>query len=91
MHKKKIIKIKNISGNIVDIENTQYTTEDIISSVDSKFKITSGDLLIAMTGAEVAKVGIVENNSESLWLNQRVGLFKEIDEGGKLFSYVFFK
>jgi type I restriction enzyme, S subunit len=84
-----IIKIKNISGNIIDIKNTQYTSDNVISKVDKKFKIESGDLLIAMTGAEVAKIGIVETNSESLWLNQRVGLFKEIIEGGKLFSYIF--
>lgn len=84
-----IIKIKNISGNIIDIKNTQYTSDKVISKVDKKFKIESGDLLIAMTGAEVAKVGIVEKNDQSLWLNQRVGLFKETVLGGKMYSYVF--
>ena len=40
-----------------------------------------------MTGAEVAKIGIVPANSYSIWLNQRVGLFKDKIEHGSLFSY----
>lgn len=41
-----------------------------------------------MTGAEIGKMGIVENNGKSLWLNQRVGLFKEKFEGAKYLAYL---
>lgn len=51
-----IIKIKNISGNVVDIQNTDFVDSSVVSSLDKKFKIESGSLLIAMTGAEVGKL-----------------------------------
>lgn len=85
----RVIKIKNISNGIIDIKNTQYVEEDIIEEIDSKFSICSNDILIAMTGAEVAKIGIVQKTKKKLWLNQRVGLFKDRVEGGKLFGYFF--
>jgi type I restriction enzyme S subunit len=45
------------------------------------------DLLIAMTGAEVGKIGIVPYTSNTLFLNQRVGSFKEKVNFSKWFSY----
>lgn len=83
-----IIKIKNISSNVVDIINVQYIENEIAERVDSKFKVSSQDLLIAMTGAEVGKVGIVPQNDKKLWLNQRVGLFMEKVKFAKWFCYL---
>ncbi|MBF0224223.1 MAG: restriction endonuclease subunit S [Desulfobacterales bacterium] len=69
-----IIKITNISIGCINIVNTQFVDDSIVKSLDSnKFKIISGDILIAMTGAEIGKIGIVEKTKKSLWLNQRVG------------------
>lgn len=83
-----IIKIKNIANNAIDIINVQYVETDVSKKVDPKFKVRSKDLLIAMTGAEVGKVGIVPQNSKNLWLNQRVGLFKEKVKFAKWFCYL---
>lgn len=83
-----IIKIKNINGNVVDIKNTDFVDASVVSSLDKKFKIESGALLIAMTGAEVGKIGLVPLNEQNLWLNQRVGMFQEKIAYGNLFMYL---
>lgn len=83
-----IIKIKNINGNVVDIEKTDYVDKNVIERLDKKFKIESGSLLIAMTGAEVGKIGLVPLTEKNLWLNQRVGMFKEKIAYGNLFMYL---
>lgn len=83
-----IIKIKNISGNVVDIQNTDFVDAMVVSSLDEKFKIESGSLLIAMTGAEVGKIGLVPLTDKNLWLNQRVGMFKENIPFGNLYMYL---
>ncbi len=83
-----IIKIKNINGNVVDIQNTDFVDASVVSSLDKKFKIESGSLLIAMTGAEVGKIGLVPLTEKNLWLNQRVGKFKEKIAYGNHFMYL---
>lgn len=83
-----IIKIKNINGNVVDIKNTDFVDASVVSSLDKKFKIESGALLIAMTGAEVGKIGLVPLTEQNLWLNQRVGMFQEKIAYGNLFMYL---
>ena len=83
-----IIKIKNINGNVVDIKNTDFVDASVVSSLDEKFKIESGALLIAMTGAEVGKIGLVPLTEKNLWLNQRVGMFQEKIAYGNLFMYL---
>ncbi len=73
----RIIKIKNISGGIIDIENCDFVDSSIVEKIDKNFSISSGDILFAMTGAKIGKMGIIPQTDYRLWLNQRVGLFKE--------------
>ena len=87
----RVIKIKNISGDIVDITNSDFVDDESIKKLDVKFKINSGDILIAMTGAEVGKLGIVPETDQSLWLNQRVGSIKQKFEGAKYLVYLHLK
>ena len=86
----RVLKIRNISSNVVDIQKTDFISDSTASKVDSKFQVKSGDVLIAMTGAEVAKMGLVPRTSYPLWLNQRVGLFREIIPGSRVFIYCLF-
>jgi type I restriction enzyme S subunit len=83
-----IIKIKNINCNVVDIEKTDFVDANVIERLDKKFKIESGSLLIAMTGAQVGKIGLVPLTEKNIWLNQRVGMFKEKITHGNLFMYL---
>ncbi|UCG04010.1 MAG: restriction endonuclease subunit S [Candidatus Heimdallarchaeota archaeon] len=82
-----VIKIKNISENFVDIRDTQYVSREIVTKLDSKLSITSGAILIALTGANAGKMGIVPKTNRNLWLNQRVGMFKERIENGIYFIF----
>ena len=84
----RVIKIKNISGGIVDIYNSDFLLDDVAKQVDSKFNISSGDILFAMTGAEIGKMGIVPKTTQKLLLNQRVGLFKEKFKGARYLAYL---
>jgi type I restriction enzyme S subunit len=85
-----ILKIRNINGNVVDIINTQFVSNGVVQSVQDKFKVLSGHILIAMTGAEVGKTGIVPETDRSLWLNQRVGRLEPIIDNSKVFIYHMF-
>src|SRR5690606_5398355 len=71
-----VIKIKNISGNIIDIEKTDFVSDDVGLATAQRFYVLSGQVLIAMTGAEIGKLGLVPKTSKKLLLNQRVGLLK---------------
>jgi len=54
-----IIKITNISMRIIDISKSDFVDESVVKNLDKRFKIKSGDFLIAMTGAEIGKIGVV--------------------------------
>ncbi|MGI6393486.1 MAG: restriction endonuclease subunit S [bacterium] len=83
-----VIKIKNISGGMVDIQKTDFVDNSVALNVHKRFGIVSGDILIAMTGAEIGKLGIVPETEKKLWLNQRVGLIKEKFKGSKYIAYL---
>ena len=86
----RIIKIKNISGGIVNLKDSVFIDDTSIRNIDSKFIINEKDILIAMTGAEVGKIGVVQKSENKLLLNQRVGMFRQISDFGLLYSYVVF-
>lgn len=83
-----VIKIKNIANNIVDTTNVQCIPSAVANKTDDRFRVLIGDLLIAMTGAEVGKIGIVPYSEKKLWLNQRVGKFQEKVQYAKWFCYL---
>jgi type I restriction enzyme S subunit len=87
----RILKIKNISGGIVDIQTTDFVSSKTIANVDERFFINEGDVLIAMTGAKIGKMGVIPKTENPLWLNQRVGLFKEKYKGARFFAYLHLK
>lgn len=69
-----VIKIKNISNNLVSIEGSNCIAGQVAEKTNPKFQISPGSFLVAMTGAEVGKVGVVPNYGRRMWLNQRVGM-----------------
>ncbi|WP_404361398.1 restriction endonuclease subunit S [Methylotuvimicrobium sp. KM1] len=85
---KGILKIKNISGGIIDIQNTDFIDDPLSESISDRFLVKTGDILIGMTGAEIGKLGIVPKNNKVLWLNQRVGLLKEKYKGSNYLAYI---
>lgn len=69
-----IIKIKNIQAGNIDTNMCQYIDEKLAQKA-SDFKLNAGDILIAMTGAQVGKVGIMPQTKQVYYLNQRVAKF----------------
>lgn len=69
-----VIKIKNIDNNTVDIIDSDCVDDEYALEAH-KFKLNQGDLLIAMTGATLGKVGFLPHSRLDCYLNQRVGRF----------------
>ena len=82
-----VVKIKNISEETVNIKDTQFISKEIALKMDERFRVNSGAVLIALTGAYVGKIGVVPKTDKTLWLNQRVGMFKEKVEYGLFFIF----
>ena len=86
-----IMKITNISMGIIDIENSDYVDESVVKNLDHRFKTHSGDFLIAMTGAEIGKIGVVETMKKEIWVNQRVGKLDAKVPYGNIIGYLALK
>lgn len=86
-----IIKITNISMSNVDIQKSDFVDETVVKLLDNRFKIKSGDFLIAMTGAEIGKIGIVEKQKKEIWINQRVGKLEAKVRYGNIIGYLALK
>ena len=80
-----ILRISNIKSNFtVNLDGCIYYDSIKISD---NFKVKSGDIVIAMSGATTGKVGRYYGNAEC-YLNQRVGKFK-IDNSLALSDFIF--
>ena len=66
-----VVKIKNIDNNTIDFSSIDYVPpEHTLKTTD--FKLNKGDIVIAMTGATIGKIGIIPE-IKNLYTNQRVG------------------
>ena len=84
-----VIKIKNITGDgKVDIQGTQCIDEKTARNA-AKFMLHDCDLVMAMTGATVGKIGLVNTHGKSIYLNQRVAKFESEKFGGKISYFLF--
>ena len=74
--KNRVIKIKNLRSELnANVINSQFVEDEVIASLDSKFKLNTGDVTIAMTGAELGKTGFIYG-FDNYYLNQRVGVIR---------------
>lgn len=71
----KIIRITNINGRTVDIDDVKYFYKEDYKTDLEQFSIKNGDILIAMSGATTGKIGCY-NYDDISYLNQRIGKFK---------------
>jgi type I restriction enzyme S subunit len=67
-----LIRISNISGGMVDASKSKKIPRTQVPS--DEYKVTNGDILIAMSGATTGKIGRYQGDTFCL-LNQRVGKF----------------
>lgn len=70
-----IIRITNINGRNIDLQDVKYFYSDDYKLVNFlNYTIDKGDILIAMSGATTGKIGYY-NIGTKAYLNQRVGKF----------------
>jgi type I restriction enzyme S subunit len=69
-----IVRITNIDGLNVILDEVKYFSPKDYKENLSSFEVSSGDVLIAMSGATTGKVGLYKNETKC-YLNQRVGKF----------------
>lgn len=80
-----IVRIGNIQDNQVKIDYSVCYTEEFLN-MHPEFEIQGGDILIAMSGATVGKIGKYKNDKKAL-LNQRVGNFITTEKLEKGYLY----
>jgi len=87
-----VIKIKNVVPPIVDITDCERVPEEVISTIPrvERFELKEGDILIAMTGATVGKVGKFPHTYERHFLNQRVGKVYLTEMGAADYRYIYY-
>ncbi|MEH6706022.1 MAG: restriction endonuclease subunit S [Galbibacter orientalis] len=83
-----VIKIKNINNNTVSLNDSGFV-DDEVADVAKKYELFTGDVVIAMTGATVGKVGLIPKIDNRIYLNQRVGLFRPLSEENNNIALVF--
>lgn len=66
-----VVKIKNIDNNTIDFSSIDYVSPEHTLKIPD-FKLNRGDIVIAMTGATIGKIGIIPETKD-LYTNQRVG------------------
>lgn len=69
-----VIKIGSIQNNTIDPLSVEFVSEQV-KSIAKNYKVVKGDLVIAMTGATVGKIGIIPKFKDFFLINQRVGMF----------------
>ena len=77
-----LVRISNITHNTTFITDCVY----VEGITDNKFKISKGDLLIAMSGATTGKMGVYLFD-EIAYLNQRVGNIKILNKSSLFPDY----
>ena len=66
-----VVKIKDINNNTVDTSEMDCVAPERTLKIP-EFKLSKGDIVIAMTGATIGKIGLVPD-VKHLYTNQRVG------------------
>ncbi|MFI3217529.1 MAG: restriction endonuclease subunit S [Methylococcales bacterium] len=77
---------QSLTSNVIN--TSLLVAKNLSNNTPERFKVNTGDILIAMTGAEIGKLGIVPKTNKVLWLNQRVGLLREQYKGSKYLAYL---
>jgi type I restriction enzyme, S subunit len=83
-----VVKIKSIDSGIVDLDTDTFVSDEFLGT-KSNYILNEGDILIAMTGATIGKVGTVPTSTKKTLLNQRVGKFIHRDNTKNFFLNCF--
>lgn len=85
-----IIRITNVDGKTISLSDVKYFNPSDYNENTSSYKVSKGDILIAMSGATTGKIGFYSHENIA-YLNQRVGKFlpkKEVLNNRYLYHYL---
>lgn len=69
-----VIKIGSINNNTIDKNSLDFVSTDKVEKAKN-YRVQEGDIVIAMTGATIGKIGLVPKLNDTILVNQRVGMF----------------
>jgi type I restriction enzyme, S subunit len=84
-----VIKIGSISNNTIDKESLDFVSNDKVHKAKN-YIVHEGDIVIAMTGATIGKVGLVPQLGQTILVNQRVGMFDLENEPMERTPFLYF-
>ena len=70
-----VIKIGSINNSTIDFDSLAFVPQVAITNNNLSLA-EKGDIVIAMTGATIGKIGLIPDIKNNFLINQRVGLFK---------------
>lgn len=86
-----VIKIGSFKDNTVNYSTLDYVSSDKVLSKD-RFSCKPGDIVVAMTGFTMGKIGLIPPIFERFYINQRVGKFdlgkKPTERAAFLYCYL---
>ena len=88
-----IIRITNVDGKNINLSDVKYFNPEDYKENIASYKVSYGDILIAMSGATTGKIGFYANENVA-YINQRVGKFlpqKEKINNRYLYHYLLSK
>ncbi len=69
-----VIKIGSINNNTINKDSLDFVSADKVEKAKN-YRVQEGDIVIAMTGATIGKIGLVPKLNDTILVNQRVGMF----------------
>jgi type I restriction enzyme S subunit len=69
-----VVKIGSINNNTIDKDSLDFVNADRVEKAKN-YRVQEGDIVIAMTGATIGKIGLVPKLNDTILVNQRVGMF----------------
>ena len=84
-----VIKIGSINNNTIDKDSLDFVDYNKVEKA-KYYKVHLGDIVIAMTGATIGKVGLVPELNSTILVNQRVGMFDLGNKPTERAAYLYF-
>lgn len=70
-----VIKIGSINNNTIEKNLLDFVSNEKVEKAKN-YRVQEGDIVIAMTGATIGKIGLVPKLNDIILVNQRVGMFE---------------
>ncbi|MEE0943658.1 MAG: restriction endonuclease subunit S [Methanobrevibacter sp.] len=80
-----LVRIGDITNGTIDFNNCKRLPSEY-ATIMKEFLVKPGDILIALTGATIGKIGQVPQSNEKILLNQRVG--KLSSDASNYYKYI---